>query len=81
MFQMKAGKATLAGTTVTSDARKGLLVLRKSDDGLMHLIWQDRTTGTVEDDLIVFPGDASLLPSPKSARRSRLPATSQSLSR
>ena len=60
LFQMKAGKATLAGTTVTSDARKGLLVLRKSEDGLMHLIWQDRTTGTVEDDLIVFPGDASL---------------------
>lgn len=50
----------LSGTTVTSDPRKGLLLLRKSDDGLMHLIWQERSSGTVEDDLIVFPGDAAL---------------------
>ena len=60
LFQMKAGKMQLSGTTVTSDQRKGTLVLRKSEDGLMHLIWQDRANGTVEDDLIVFPGDASL---------------------
>jgi len=56
---MKAGKMTLSGTTVTPDSRKGLLVLRK-DDGLMHLIWKDRTTGTVEEDLIIFQGDATL---------------------
>ena len=59
LFQMKACKMTLTGTTVTSDTRKGLLVLRKSDD-LMHLVWQDRTSGTVEDDVIVLPGEASL---------------------
>ncbi|KAL1523294.1 hypothetical protein AB1Y20_018243 [Prymnesium parvum] len=60
LCQMKAGKMTLVATTVTADPRKGLLILRKSDDGLMHLIWQERTTGTIEDDLIVFPGDATL---------------------
>ena len=63
---MKAGKMTLAGTTVTPDPRKGLLILRK-DDGLMHLIWKDRATGTVEEDLIIFQGDASLRHVPQCA--------------
>jgi len=60
LLQMKAGKMAQNGTTVTPDARKGLMVLCKTEDGLMHLIWQDRATGTVEDDLIVFQGDATL---------------------
>ena len=60
LLQMKAGKMTLNNTTVTSDARKGLLVLRKSEDGLMHLIWKDRNSGAVVDDLIVFEGDATM---------------------
>jgi len=50
----------LQGTTVTPDTRKGMLLLRKSEDGLMHLIWKDRTSNTVEDDLIIFQGDATL---------------------
>merc|ERR1719502_2103699 len=60
LLQMKAGKMNLEGTTVTPDTRKGLLVLRKSEDGLMHLIWKDRGAGTVVDDLIVFEGDATI---------------------
>jgi hypothetical protein len=60
LFEMHCGKCTLAGTTVTSDPRKGALVLKKSEDGLMHLIWKDRGTQAVEDDLIVFQGDATL---------------------
>ena len=60
LIQMKAGKMTLENTTVTADARKGLLILRKSEDGLMHLIWKDRNAGTVVDDLIVFEGDATI---------------------
>jgi len=59
-FQMKAGKLNLDNTTVTADPRKGLLVLRKAEDGLMHLIWKDRNAGTVVDDLIVFEGDATI---------------------
>ena len=60
LLQMKAGKLTLENTTCTADARKGLLVLRKAEDGLMHLIWKDRNAGTVVDDLIVFEGDATI---------------------
>jgi len=50
----------IEGTTVTSDPRKGLLVLRKAEDGLMHLIWKDRQANSVVDDLIVFEGDATI---------------------
>lgn len=92
---MRAGKANLEGTTVTSDPRKGcaprrllhlrlrllraaralgrgalidypcavprsLLIMRKSDDGLTHLIWKDRVANSVVDDLIVFEGDAKI---------------------
>jgi hypothetical protein len=60
LLQMKAGKLVQQGTSVTSDPRKGLLTLRKSEDGLMHLLWKDRASGTVEDDLIVFQGDAAM---------------------
>ena len=27
------------------------------EDQLMHFKWKDRTSGTVEDDLIIFPDD------------------------
>jgi len=60
LLSMKAGKMELSGKTVTPDKRKGLLVLRKADDGLMHLVWKDRGANTVEDDLIIFQGDATL---------------------
>jgi len=60
LLQMKAGKMNLQGTTVTADPRKGIITLRKSDDGLMHLLWKERNSGGVEDDLIVFEGDASM---------------------
>lgn len=42
---------------VYPDTRKGLLYVYQSDDSLMHFCWQDRTTGIVEDDLIIFPDD------------------------
>ena len=60
LVSMRAGKMNLEGTTVTADERKGLLVLRKSDDGLMHLIWKDRGTNVPVDDFIVFEGDATI---------------------
>lgn len=34
--------------------------MRKSDDGLTHLIWKDRVANSVVDDLIVFEGDAKI---------------------
>jgi len=42
---------------VSPDKRKGMLMVTQSDDQLMHLQWKDRTSGTVEDDLILMPDD------------------------
>jgi len=42
---------------VSPDKRKGMLSVLQADDQLMHLQWKDRGTGTVEDDLIIFPDD------------------------
>ena len=42
---------------MSPDKRKGLLSVYQSDDMLMHLTWKDRGTGTLEDDLIIFPDD------------------------
>jgi len=59
LVEFRAGKMNLNTTTkmVTPDKRKGLLSVLQSDDQLMHLQWKDRGTGTVEDDLIIFPDD------------------------
>jgi len=59
LVEFKAGKMTLNATTkmVSPDKRKGQLSVIQSDDQLMHLQWKDRTSGTVEDDLIIFPDD------------------------
>jgi hypothetical protein len=37
-----------------------LFVYLLGSDGLTHYQWSDRTTGTVVDDFMVFPGDAVL---------------------
>uniref|UniRef100_A0A672MPA2 ADRM1 26S proteasome ubiquitin receptor n=2 Tax=Sinocyclocheilus grahami TaxID=75366 RepID=A0A672MPA2_SINGR len=48
---------TLKGSTVTPDKRKGLVYIQQTDDSLIHFCWKDRSTGNVEDDLIIFPDD------------------------
>lgn len=40
---------------VTADKKKGLLLLSKEADGVMHLKWQNRTSGKVEDDFLIMP--------------------------
>lgn len=57
LVECKAGKMSLKGKMVHPDKRKGLLYVYQSDDSLMHFCWKDRQTGTVEDDLIIFPDD------------------------
>ncbi|KAM4842681.1 proteasomal ubiquitin receptor ADRM1 [Thomomys bottae] len=57
LVEFRAGKMTLKGTTVTPDKRKGLVYIQQTDDSLLHFCWKDRTSGTVEDDLIIFPDD------------------------
>ncbi|KAF9131298.1 hypothetical protein BGX30_013149 [Mortierella sp. GBA39] len=62
LLQFKAGRCFRDGTTntVKPDATKGLVYMEE-EDGLLHFFWKNRTTSSVEDDLILFPGDAELL--------------------
>uniref|UniRef100_A0AAQ5ZVW2 Proteasomal ubiquitin receptor ADRM1 n=1 Tax=Amphiprion ocellaris TaxID=80972 RepID=A0AAQ5ZVW2_AMPOC len=57
LVEFRAGKMTLKGNTVTPDKRKGTVYIQQSDDSLIHFCWKDRTTGNVDDDLIIFPDD------------------------
>ncbi|XP_076678922.1 regulatory particle non-ATPase 13 isoform X1 [Andrena cerasifolii] len=57
LVEFKAGKMTMKGKMVYPDTRKGQLYVYQSDDSLMHFCWKDRTTGSIEDDLIIFPDD------------------------
>ncbi|RVE44741.1 hypothetical protein evm_010593 [Chilo suppressalis] len=46
---------------VHPDKRKGLLYVYQGEDSLMHFCWKDRTTGEVEDDLLIFPDDCEFV--------------------
>ncbi|KAF5274386.1 hypothetical protein FQA39_LY07266 [Lamprigera yunnana] len=65
LIEMRAGKMTQKGRMVYPDKRKGLLYLYQSEDSLMHFCWQDRTSGIVEDDLIIFPDDCEYIKVPQ----------------
>ncbi|KAG0018059.1 adhesion regulating molecule 1 [Podila clonocystis] len=66
LLQFKAGRCFRDGTTdtVKPDATKGLVYMDE-EDGLMHFYWKNRDTNTVDDDLILFPGDAELVTVPQ----------------
>ncbi|XP_075883011.1 proteasomal ubiquitin receptor ADRM1-like [Nelusetta ayraudi] len=57
LVEFRAGKMTLKGNVVTPDKRKGTVYVQQSDDSLIHFCWKDRTSGNVDDDLIIFPDD------------------------
>jgi len=57
LVDFRAGKMYMKGQMVHPDKRKGQVYVYQADDSLMHFCWKDRTTGTVEEDLIVFPDD------------------------
>ncbi|XP_028040795.1 proteasomal ubiquitin receptor ADRM1 isoform X2 [Bombyx mandarina] len=57
IVEFRAGRMTLKGRMVHPDKRKGLLYVYQGEDSLMHFCWKDRTTGEVEDDLLIFPDD------------------------
>lgn len=59
LVDFKAGKLVLQGTTVTADPRKGRLVLLQ-EEGLTKLQWRLRPSDTVEDNLVVFPGEITV---------------------
>uniref|UniRef100_A0A0K2UGB2 Proteasomal ubiquitin receptor ADRM1 homolog n=1 Tax=Lepeophtheirus salmonis TaxID=72036 RepID=A0A0K2UGB2_LEPSM len=57
LVEFRAGKMSLKGNMVHPDKRKGLVLIEQGDDQLMHFKWKDRSTGSVEDDWIIFPDD------------------------
>ncbi|KAL3286102.1 hypothetical protein HHI36_000615 [Cryptolaemus montrouzieri] len=65
LVEMRAGKMNLKGRMIYPDTRKGLLYIYQSDDSLMHFCWQDRASGIVEDDLIIFPDDCEYVRIPQ----------------
>ncbi|KAF9406723.1 adhesion regulating molecule 1 [Podila epigama] len=66
LLEFKAGRCFRVGTTETvkPDATKGLVYM-DAEDGLMHFYWKNRESNTVDDDLILFPGDAELVTVPQ----------------
>eukprot|EP01113_Clastostelium_recurvatum_P002918 TRINITY_DN1125_c0_g1_i1.p1 TRINITY_DN1125_c0_g1~~TRINITY_DN1125_c0_g1_i1.p1 ORF type:complete len:425 (+),score=123.68 TRINITY_DN1125_c0_g1_i1:25-1275(+) len=57
----RAGKCQYSSSTgtVTPIAQKGLIQVVQTPDQLTHFQWKNRTSGAVEDDLILFPDDAT----------------------
>ncbi|GLC51860.1 hypothetical protein PLESTB_000556300 [Pleodorina starrii] len=64
LCEFRAGKLKLQNGQLVPDARKGLVKLVQTEDTLVHVQWYERTAaGPVEapeDDVIVFPGEATL---------------------
>ncbi|KAK7690045.1 hypothetical protein QCA50_006690 [Cerrena zonata] len=64
----KAGRAfRREGTNWVDPAPdKGAIILQDSpEEGLLLFIWKNRTTGRVEEELTLFPSDASFVPVPQ----------------
>ena len=67
LFSFKAGKVVHTPLpdgsgkfNCTADPRRGLITLSRAQDRTLHLKWTDRTTGSVEEDRIVFPNSITL---------------------
>jgi hypothetical protein len=63
LLAFKAGRAFRreGANTVEPSPTKGAIYLTNGDDGLLHFIWLNRTTNNIEEDLILFPFDASFV--------------------
>ncbi|KAL8584190.1 hypothetical protein ACOMHN_034876 [Nucella lapillus] len=65
LVEFRAGKMVMKGKMVHPDKRKGQVYVHQSDDSLMHFCWKDRSSGNVEEDLIIFPDDVEFRPVPQ----------------
>ncbi|KAH9841604.1 adhesion regulating molecule [Rhodofomes roseus] len=65
----KAGRLFRRGNTNFIDAEptKGAIILQNGEDGLLHFMWKGRSTNNVEEDLILFPGEATMVKVDQSA--------------
>ncbi|PPQ89668.1 hypothetical protein CVT25_013855 [Psilocybe cyanescens] len=63
LLGFKAGRAfRREGTNfVDSSPTKGAIYITNGDDDLLHFIWKNRVTNDIEEDLILFPSDASFV--------------------
>ncbi|KAK0201645.1 adhesion regulating molecule [Desarmillaria ectypa] len=63
LLAFKAGKALRREGTNMVDpvATKGAIMITNGEDGLLHFIWKNRVSNDVEEDLILFPSDASFI--------------------
>ncbi|KAI0269905.1 adhesion regulating molecule [Gloeopeniophorella convolvens] len=61
ILAFKAGRAfRREGTNVVeSNTDKGAIVIERGEDELLHFMWKNRVTEETEEDLILFPTDAS----------------------
>ena len=51
LLAFKAGRAFRTGdtNTVVADPAKGAILLTNGEDGLLHFIWKDRNTNSIEE--------------------------------
>mmetsp|Transcript_62409 Transcript_62409/g.167414 ORF Transcript_62409/g.167414 Transcript_62409/m.167414 type:complete len:173 (-) Transcript_62409:604-1122(-) len=63
IIDFRCGKMTLGsnGTTVTADPRKGRIVVKTDAEGCLHFTWSERNAANPEEDLMIFPGDATFV--------------------
>eukprot|EP00877_Chromochloris_zofingiensis_P010437 jgi/Chrzof1/5647/Cz16g10040.t1 len=74
LVEFRAGKLMLEGKMLKPDTRKGLLRVIRTEDGLVHLQWLERTeaglsTAEPENDVILFPGEATFEKAPRTSQR------------
>ncbi|KAJ7212232.1 adhesion regulating molecule [Mycena pura] len=71
LLAFKAGRAFRRenSNTVEPSPTKGAILLTAGEDGLFHFTWKNRTTNVVDEDLILFPGDASFVKVPQASGR------------
>ncbi|KAH8998515.1 adhesion regulating molecule [Lactarius akahatsu] len=71
ILAFKAGRAfRREGTNIVEpSADKGAIIIERGEDELLHFKWKNRVTEETEEDLILFPTDASFVTVPQATGR------------